>query len=289
MAGSPLAGRSGSGIDFAFRRCRSVGSRLLQSLSLPPMTFQQILTLARVPNIPTVWSNVLMAWVLAGGDSARWPALILAMTAGSAVYAGGCTLNDTFDARWDREHKPERLIPSGAVAERNAWILGIMEMTASLALLILLGRDTWWLPLLLVTAILVYDFRHKNNPWSVVVMGACRALLILTAAGIAGNWKVPLVLLAAGVMWIYIIALSLLARRESRPGGGLLKKLRPGWSVGRWVGEMLAAIPLVDALLILSAGLISGSGLNGVCWVSVLICLLLWPLCRLLQRKYAAT
>ena len=88
------------------------------------------------------------------------------------------------------------------------------------------------------------------------------------------------VIVAALVVWLYIISLSLLARRESRPGGGLLRALRPKWSVGRWVGEMLAAIPLVDALLLFALG-----GPHGI----ALLCLLLWTLCRLLQRKYAAT
>lgn len=245
------------------------------------MKLLQILTLARVPNIPTVWSNVLMAWVLAGGGTERWLALLLAMAGATLIYAGGCTLNDAFDARWDRTNKPGRLIPSGALTERSVWVLGIAEILEGLALLITAGKGTWFLPLVLVMTVIFYDFRHKANPWSVVVMGACRALLVLAAAGVAGNWTSPGVLAAAAVVWAYIVILSLLARRESRPGGGILKALRPSWSVGRWVGEMLAAIPLVDVLLILLLG--------GRCWIAVAACLIFWPLCRLLQRKYAAT
>ena len=114
-------------------------------------------------------------------------------------------------------------------------------------------------------------------------MGACRALLVLAVAQIFGLWEPPAfsVLVVAGALWGYIITLSLLARRESRPGGSFLRLLRPGWSVGRWVGEMLAAIPLLDAILILV--------LRPQSWAVAMICLLLWPLCRLLQRKYAAT
>lgn len=245
------------------------------------MKLHHILTLARVPNIPTVWSNVLMSWVLAGGHGERWAVLMAAVLGGTFIYAGGCTLNDAFDARWDREHKRDRLIPSGTLSERSVWGLGLVELLAGFAALALAGPATAWLPVLLVAAVLFYDFRHKQNPWSVVVMGACRALLVLSAAGVAGNWSAPRVLIAAGTVWAYIIVLSLLARRESRPGGGFLKALRPKWSVGRWVGEMLAAIPVVDLLLLLILG--------GNCWIAAVICLSLWPLCRLLQRKYAAT
>ncbi len=267
-------------------------------------SFHQILTLARVPNVPTVWSNVLMAWVVAGGSP---PALAdmmvferglplmlwLALLGGTLLYAGGCTLNDAFDARWDRAHKPDRLIPSGVISERAVWLLGGCQMLAGWFFLVVIqfgSHDRSYpflapfvMPSLLAAAILIYDFWHKETPWSVVVMGACRALLVLAVAQVFGLWEPPpaAVLGAAGVLWAYIIALSLLARRESRPGGGFLKRLRPGWSVGRWVGEMLAALPLLDALLILV--------LRPDRWLVALICLSLWPLCRLLQRKYAAT
>jgi 4-hydroxybenzoate polyprenyltransferase len=256
------------------------------------MFLHHILTLARVSNIPTVWSNVLMAWALTGGQGGI--GLGLALMGGTLLYAGGCTLNDACDARWDRAHKPDRLIPSGTMTERTVWALGLTEMGLGLACFIAAQPASWFWPAGLALGILAYDFRHKETPWSVVVMGACRALLILSAAAVAGdalNWKI---LTAAGIVWFYIIGLSLLARRESRPGGGLLRALRPQWSVGRWVGEMLAAIPAIDALLLVALGNsavcracggMGTAGANGV----ALICLVLWPLCRLLQRKYAAT
>ena len=243
------------------------------------MTLHHVLTLARVPNLPTVWSNVLMAWVLGGGQGS-W-GLAAAIFGGTLLYAGGCTLNDACDARWDRAHKPDRIIPAGTITERAVCTLGLGEMAGGLALFCIAGPGTWFLPVGLVVAILLYDLRHKETPWSVIVMGACRALLVLSAAGVAGDWKLWTVLTGATVLWIYIIVLSLLARHESKPGGGFLRRLRQAWSVGRWVGEMLAAIPLVDAVLLLALG----SG----CWTAVAVCAALWPLCRLLQRKYAAT
>jgi 4-hydroxybenzoate polyprenyltransferase len=242
------------------------------------MKWNHLLTLARVPNVPTVWSNVLMAWALSGGGCLG--RLAAALAGGTLLYAGGCTLNDAFDARWDRAHKPDRLIPSGVLTERAVWTLGGMEMGAGLLLFILAQPSAWYWPVGLALAILAYDYRHKESPWSVVMMGACRALLVLSGAAVAGAGLNGKVIAAAGVVWLYIISLSLLARRESRPGGGLLRALRPKWSVGRWVGEMLAAIPLVDAALLFALG-----GRHGM----ALVCLLLWPLCRLLQRKYAAT
>ncbi len=254
------------------------------------MTIHQILTLARVSNLPTVCSNVLMAYVVAGGSLERWPALIFAMLGAMLMYAGGCTHNDACDVGWDTIHKPDRLIPSGSLTKAKVQSLAMTEMKLGTIALMLAASGGWregrgllgfWWPLLLAAAILLYNFRHKENPFSVVVMGACRALLVLSAATVAWNWESPPVLIAAAVLWFYIILLSLLARRESRPGGSFLRTVRPAWSVGRWVGEMLAAIPLVDAVLIWL--------LRPQSWSAAVVCLLLWPLCRLLQRKFAAT
>lgn len=251
-----------------------------------PSLPRAVLALARVPNVPTVWTNVLAGWLLAGGGFGwRLPA---AMAGGTLLYAAGCTLNDAFDEKWDRAHKPDRLIPSGAMSARSVWRLGFAEMAAGVLLFALAAPGAWWLPLLLAAAILLYDLRHKETPWSVVVMGACRALLTLSAGAAAldsAGGPPAAVFIAAAALWIYIIALSLLARRETRPGGGFLKKLRPEWSVGRWVGEMLAAIPLLDAALLLAFTFRHGA----LPLAALFFCLAMWPLCRLLQKTFAAT
>lgn len=265
-------------------------------------SLHQLLVLARVPNLPTVWSNVLLGWFLSGaGLECGW-ALAACLVGGTLVYAGGCTWNDAFDAAWDQRHKPDRLIPAGHLSRAVVWGIGAIELAAGLLLLILSAPSTWYWPVALVMAVTAYNARHKETPLSVIVMGSCRFFLILTAAaagaGVAGRESFPgWAAAAAAVVWLYIIGLSLLARRENRPGGSWLRALRPTWSVGRWVGEMLAAIPLLDSLLLAMAGAgrAAGSDAQGASgapptlWLAAVLCLALWPLCRLLQRKYAAT
>ena len=90
-----------------------------------------LLILGRVSNLPTVWTNVLAGWFLAGGD---WSLEIVWLAAGiSLLYVAGMTLNDAFDASWDREHAPERPIPSGAIAERTVWTVGFAQTIAGMA------------------------------------------------------------------------------------------------------------------------------------------------------------
>ncbi|MEX0886669.1 MAG: hypothetical protein WD009_09545, partial [Phycisphaeraceae bacterium] len=80
--------------------------------------------LARVSNLPTVWSNVLMGMVLgflAGAASGqvfvppveRWQLAVLVMNeslgllvAMSLLYVGGMMLNDVVDVEVDRRRRP---------------------------------------------------------------------------------------------------------------------------------------------------------------------------------------
>jgi 4-hydroxybenzoate polyprenyltransferase len=288
----------------------------------------RLLTLARVSNLPTVWSNCLAAWLIAGAEPS-WRMLWL-LAGASLIYAAGCTLNDAFDARWDAQHRPERLIPSGVLSRRTVWIIGLTEMTAGLALIFAGGVSAWWPPAALAAAILLYDAWHKQSPLSVIVMGACRWLLYLTAAAAAGGDLKPVMILGA-VLWLYIIILSLVARGEAKrdrrppltdwlllavPGSlmaaGMLLNISNraaalpaallSWlgiyllvpdknaGVGTWVNRLLAAIPVVDLAAVLL-------WLSVVTWPHFLAFFNPWlpafpaavMLCLFFQRRFQAT
>ena len=138
------------------------------------------LHLARISNLPTVWTNVTAAWLLAGGAlvDVRLYWLILA---GSLLYTGGMILNDAADVEFDSEHRKERPIPSGQVSAGAAWSVGISMLLVGAWLAFAKG---WAHPLFiagLVVCILFYDLYHKPWAGSVVVMGACRTMLVCMA------------------------------------------------------------------------------------------------------------
>lgn len=185
-----------------------------------PNRFTWYLSLARASNLPTIWTNAIAAWALAGGGWNLLAWLWLAL-AGSLLYAGGCTLNDAFDAAWDREHRPERAIPSGALSAREVWLVGSLELLGGLAVLVHFG----WLAVAsgagVVVAILLYDWLHKKSPWAVVCMGWCRAQWVLTAAWAAALKIEPLVAFYALTLFVFILTISLIARRESLTGAAV--------------------------------------------------------------------
>lgn len=183
------------------------------------------LELARVSNLPTVWTNVTAGWLLAGGGLG-WadPRLLWLLLAGSLMYTGGMILNDAADVEYDRAHRAERPIPSGRVSAAHAWGVGLLMLLGGALLAWRMADACGWLTLGLVAAILFYDLYHK--PWSgaVWVMGACRVLLVWMA-GTAGMpdsgcpicWGLPRAVIAPGLaLGAYIVGLTMVARMEGR-------------------------------------------------------------------------
>ena len=212
------------------------------------MTLATALRLGRVSNLPTVWTNVLAAAVLA--DAARSGlALPLTALACSLFYTGGMFLNDAFDREFDARVRPERPIPSGVVSAREVFAAGGAQLAAGLLLVALVARRTVGTStgpvvagLVLAALIVVYDAWHKQNPIAPLLMGLCRVFVYVTAAvTLTGEVSWP-VIGGAFVLLTYLIGLTYVARQEN------LAELRQLWPVG------LLAVPFVIGLPLLFAG-----------------------------------
>ena len=192
---------------------------------------KHIFTLARVSNIPTVWTNVLAAWVInstAGETLKIIPEISdLAFFNGSTfgflllgsslIYAGGCTLNDAFYQKFDKEHNPTRPIPSNSISPFTVWILGILELILGIILLTLGAEcDIFW-AFALVGAVVFYDFIHKKWVGGIFIMGLCRFFLWMTAATAGENFTIcPQTWIWGAVLSAYITGISLFARGETK-------------------------------------------------------------------------
>ncbi len=238
-----------------------------------PSPFRLWLDLARAGNFPSVWSNVLAALILSGAGSDAWPSLSwisIAFVAGSLAYAGGTTLNDVFDAGFDRQHRPERAIPTGRVSRTTAGWVGSLQLAAGLGLLLWLGASTLAAAGLAAT-ILGYNWLHKRWTGSVVLMAGCRVMLAVTIATLPGHTFQPIFIAWITLLFFYIVVLSLLARREYHPGA-------PAEKLGKLVRKLLAFIPFVDVLPLVYIGM----------WIPALACALSVPLGKWAQRKVAS-
>ncbi|HEX2841078.1 UbiA family prenyltransferase [Hyphomicrobium sp.] len=191
-------------------------------------TLAAVLRLARVSNLPTVWSNVLAASVLAGGVETG--ALAWVLVAMSALYTGGMVLNDAFDREIDARERPERPLPSGQISLSAVWIIGASLLAAGVGVLASFGAGGAMGGSALAAAILLYDAWHKGNSLSPVIMGLCRALVYVTTALAAGAALSPAILGAALILLLYVVALTQLAKRGVP-----------------YVGLLIAGIALMDA------------------------------------------
>jgi len=175
------------------------------------------LELARISNLPTVWTNTLAAWLLSGGSVTDLRLLWITLGA-SLLYTGGMILNDAADIAFDRQHRPERPIPSGRIALRWAWRVGLIFLLCGASMMVGRGGANPAVTITHALTILAFDLYH--NPWSgsVLLMGACRTLLYLAAASplLANPWSGP-ALLPGLTLGAYIVGLSLIARQEAKP------------------------------------------------------------------------
>jgi 4-hydroxybenzoate polyprenyltransferase len=231
------------------------------------------LRLGRISNLPTVWTNVLVGVMLAGGSLAD-PRLALLLLALSFFYVGGMFLNDAFDHGFDAKHRPERPIPSGQVSAREVFIAGFGLLALGGAGVALASRShtglTIWPALAssaaLAAAIVYYDAHHKNNPLSPLVMGLCRVLVVVTAALTLTTTLPTAVLLAAVALLCHLIGLTYIAKQEH------LDRLGSLWPLG------FLAVPVAYGLVL------SLSAPQAWAPLTLYVCVLIYSL-NLLRRR----
>jgi hypothetical protein len=176
-----------------------------------------LLILGRVSNLPTVWSNLIVGWILVAFEPIRPPlALSLPLVGGSLLYIGGMYLNDFCDAKFDKEYNPWRPIPAGKISRSMVGILAVLWFLAGLECLIPFGPGMVEIGLILLAAIVLYDFHHKNVAWAPLVMGACRFMLYLLMASVYGTMPGYILYLGA-ILGLYVAGITYVARGESRP------------------------------------------------------------------------
>jgi 4-hydroxybenzoate polyprenyltransferase len=221
------------------------------------------LLLARVSNLPTVWSNALAGTVAAAGvgAAAGLPrSLPLVAVAASLFYTGGMFLNDAFDEAFDREHRPERPLPSGDITRGEATAIGAGALLLGEALLAP-NPLAMALGLVLGGAILYYDRHHKGNAIAPVVMGLCRGLVYGIAAAVAGGLSTAIGV-GAVLMVAYVAGLTVVAKRAG--------------ASARWlVPTLIAGISLLDAAFI---------GATSQAWALAALAACGFPLTLFLQR-----
>ena len=267
------------------------------------MKLRALLELCRISNLPTVWSNAVLgvfAGTLIFGDPSHelwgvtlqiaWGFAAVFALAMSLIYCGGMVLNDYVDRDIDRIERPQRPIPSGRVkpiAARNlAWLMmisgALLVIVPEMIIRIDIGKrivpEASIAVLLLLILVVLYNKTHQATAKSVVFMAMCRSMIVISGVLSSSEWlpllsipdKLIYVIGPASTLFIYTLAISVVARREIEPGvfGG-----------PRVVMNMIAAMPLLDAIWLVVMGL----------WPASLFCVACAGLTKLAHRQVAGS
>ena len=201
------------------------------------------LELARVSNLPTCVSNVLVGTALGSltGEVA-WGVVAAVMGGVVLLYVAGMALNDVVDQGIDRQERPERPIPSGRISVGAATAFAVVCIVAALGLMALAGSRALAVGAGLSVVIVVYDLVHKRVAVSSALMGVCRGLVYLLAA-VAVGWPLDLTVAITLVvaMTVYIALVTVVARREAGPN--LDRR-------SRWLSLVLPAVVLLPVFVI---------------------------------------
>lgn len=221
-----------------------------------------LLATARIANVPSVIINVLTGMFLMGlifnTDRPDWDRqTIFPIIAACCLYVAGNFLNDWYDVTWDREHRPERAIPSGLFPRSLYLCIAIVLVIAGAAMSWRVSKTVFFTYAIISCLVIAYTLLHKRHAFSIWIMGACRAGLYVLGLGAmsAGfrvlrdiltswpDWKgvafAGMILLPLLGMLTYIAGISLLARYESRPAElGSMK----------WIAALLLLFPLFTHL-----------------------------------------
>jgi hypothetical protein len=72
--------------------------------------------------------------------------------------------------------------------------------------------------LVLIALIICYDCWHKQNPLSPLLMALCRLMVYITAFLAFSVQFVPALLISGGLLVLYVIGLTSIAKTENKPG-----------------------------------------------------------------------
>jgi 4-hydroxybenzoate polyprenyltransferase len=191
-----------------------------------PSKFFALAELIRLPNVFTAAADVSMGCLFVLGTFGTWESrqfveYALLVVVSCLMYSGGMVLNDLFDYDVDLRERPDRPLPSGRLSVNFAQFFGFELLLLATALgwtvSFLSGSIlTGMVATILAASVLLYDIALKPTLLGPLAMGACRFLNVLLGMSVVESGRFETVhLLVAGGIGVYILGLTIFARREA--------------------------------------------------------------------------
>jgi 4-hydroxybenzoate polyprenyltransferase len=184
---------------------------------------RQYLLLIRLPNAFTAPSNILTGYFTVVLPSyANVSNLSILILSSALLYISGIVFNDYFDIEVDRQERPFRPLASGKVTKQKAFTIAAAAMITANFLAFTVSTASFIVAIILSATVIGYDYRLKQTMAGPVTMGSARFLNIFLGASpaLAGllfsnnNFLVLRLVLVSMLMLLYVLAISILSRRE---------------------------------------------------------------------------
>lgn len=191
---------------------------------------KQYMLLVRLPNIFTTPSNIFAGYFsIIGSNDFNFVHISLLVASSALLYTYGIVLNDYYDIEIDRLERSSRPLPSGKIPKRIGLGLAIVSLIVGNVIASFVSVTSLLVSAVLSFMIFAYDHSIKRSRFGPMTMSTTRFLNILLGATPAlypGAWQsnyqhagaesIPLgnMLFAAGSMFVYIYAITLLSRIE---------------------------------------------------------------------------
>lgn len=120
--------------------------------------------------------------------------LILASIIAALIAAGANIVNDIFDIEIDRINKPQRLLPSGRVATRQAWAYFGVAYGIAFFLSIFCKWSMTVIAVVIAVLLIIYSARLKRTVlWGNIVVSLSSAMAFIYGALSVGDWRPGLI------------------------------------------------------------------------------------------------
>jgi len=179
----------------------------------------EYLKLVRLPSIFTSPSNIVAGYfsVIAVADT-NGLHLVALMLSSALLYLSGIVFNDYFDIEIDRKERPFRPLPSGLVTRQRALTIAIASMLTANAIAFTISWFSFMIAAILSVSVVAYDYRIKHTLFGPISMGVTRSLNVVLGASPALVAIKPvnfsLTIFIATSIFLYVVAISILGRRE---------------------------------------------------------------------------
>lgn len=148
------------------------------------------ITLIRPVNFIITTLSIFVACLLAGGTHEQILFMVFASLGGACIGSGGMVINDILDIEIDRINKPERPLPSGAVAKYDALMFYGGLTGFGLIMTAYTTRPAFIIAFIAVPMIVMYSKIFKGTPLlGNMLVGALTGLAFIFGGAAVGNMR----------------------------------------------------------------------------------------------------